>query len=47
MNVVLVVRVSIVDDPLTGFVPLQPPLATQLSAFSVFHITLVPPPSAT
>jgi hypothetical protein len=46
MNVVFAVSVSIVAEPLTGLVPLQPPLAMQLSAFSVVHNTLVPPPSA-
>lgn len=46
-NVVLAARDEIAAEPLTGFVPLQPPLAMQLSALTALHIRLVPLPSAT
>lgn len=47
VKVVFVARDSIVAEPLTGFVPLQPPLAVQLSAFWTSHTRLVPLPSTT
>jgi hypothetical protein len=46
-NVVLAARDAIVAEPLTGFVPLQPPLAIQLSALAALQTRLVPLPSAT
>jgi len=46
-NVVLAASDAIVAEPLTGFVPLQPPLATQLSAFTALQTRLVLLPSAT
>jgi hypothetical protein len=47
MNVVVELSASIVADPLTGFVPLQPPLAAQESAPTALQARVVAAPIAT
>ncbi len=47
MKVVFAVSASIVTAPLTGFVPVHPPLASQESAPATLHLRVVPAPTAT